>query len=380
MKSFFIATSVLIGTTIGVGIFSIPYVIAKIGFMPGFLYLIGLGLIILVLNLCYGEVVLRTKKNHQLIGYAKIYLGKWGELATIFAVYFGFYGALLAYLIIAGNFLYSILGNFFSLSSFDYSLIFSICTTTIIFFGIKAIPKIELLIIIFLLIIISIIFVFGFPQIKFENLISIDLKNFFLPFGVILFALGGVSAIPIMEIVLKEKKFLLKKAIILGTLIPLIIYILFSLVSIGVVGKIISENAIIDLGNFLGKEILFLGSIFGFFTVSTSFLSLGLALKQIYHYDYKLNKTISTTLVCFIPLFIFLAGWTNFIEIISITGLLIGGLDGILIILIYWQAKKKCDDTPAYSINIPRFVAYFIIVIFFLGILYEIWNLIFNKI
>lgn len=376
MRSFFIATCVLIGTTIGVGIFGIPYVIAKIGFMPGLLYLIGLGLIVLTLNLCYGEIVLRTKENHQLTGYAKIYLGKWGELATIFAVCFGFYGALLAYLIIAGNFLHSILGNFFSLSSFDYSLIFSIFTTIIIFFGIKVIPKIESLIIIFLLIIISIIFIFGFPQIKIENLIPIDLRYFFLPFGVILFALGGVSAIPIMEIVLKEKKFLLKKAIIFGTLIPLIIYILFSLIGVGIIGKTISENAIIDLGNSLGKEILFLGSIFGFFTVTTSFLSIGLALKQIYHYDYKLNKPISTALVCFIPLFIFLLGLTNFIEIIGITGLLIGGLDGILIILMYWQAKKKCDDTPMYSINIPHFLAYLIIAIFSLGILYQIWSLI----
>jgi len=376
MKSLFIAISVLIGTTIGVGIFGIPYVIAKIGFIPGFLYLIGLGLIILLLNLCYGEIVLRTKENHQLPGYAKIYLGKWGELLAIFATCIGFYGALLAYLIMAGNFLHSILEKIFPLYSFDYSLIFFVCITIMIFLGIKAIPKIEFLMSIFLLLIIIIIFVFGFPHIKIENLIPIDLTYFFLPFGVILFALGDVSAIPIMEIILKEKKFLLKKAIILGTLIPLIIYILFSLIGVGVIGKTISENSIIDLGNFLGKEILFLGSIFGFFAVSTSFLSLGLALKQIYHYDYNLSKPISTLLVCFIPFFLFLSGWNDFIKIISITGLLIGGLDGILIILMYWQAKKKGDDMPAYSINISNFLTYCIIAIFSLGILYEIWNLI----
>ncbi|MEK7167074.1 MAG: aromatic amino acid transport family protein [Patescibacteria group bacterium] len=372
MKSFFIAISVLIGTTIGVGIFGLPYVIAKIGFTPGMLYLIGLGLIILLLNLCYGEIVSRTKKNHQLPGYAKIYLGKWGEFVAILITCFGFYGALLAYLIMAGDFLHLILGKVFPLLSFDYSLIFFVFTTIAIFFGIKAIPKIEFLMVIFLLIIILIIFIFGFPQIKFENLLSMNLEYFFLPFGVILFALGGGSAIPIMEIVLKEKKFLLKKAIILGTLIPLIIYILFGLVCVGAIGQIMSENAIISLGNILGQKILFLGSIFGFFTTTASFLILGLSLKQIYHYDYNLNKTISTILVCFIPLLIFLFGWTDFIKIIGITGSFISGLAGIIIILIYWQAKTKGDDTPAYSMKIPYFLVYFIIAIFSLGIIYQI--------
>lgn len=218
----------------------------------------------------------------------------------------------------------------------------------------------------------------GFPQIKYENLIPINLTNFFLPFGVILFALGGISAIPVMEVVLEKEKFLLKKAIIIGSLIPLIIYILFSLIGVGIVGETVSKNAIISLGTVLGNKILFLGSIFGFFAVFSSFLNIGLALKQIYHYDFNFSKIISTILVCFIPLLIFLAGWTNFIEIISITGLLISGTSGILIILIYWQAKKKGDDTPAYSINIPYFFTYFIIAIFSLGILYQIWTLIFK--
>lgn len=379
MKSFFNATAVLIGTIIGVGIFGLPYAIAQIGFIPGILYLIGLGLIVLVLNLCYGEIVLRTKKNHQLPGYAEMYLGKWGKLTALLATAIGFYGALLAYLIMAGNFLYSILENSFALSAFDYSLIFFAFIVMAIFFGKKIIPQIEFFMAIFLIIVILIISILGAPQIKFENLIPIDLINFFFPFGIILFALGGASAIPIMEIALKEQKFLLKKAILLGSLIPLILYILFSLVGVGVAGKIISENAIIGLGNILGNKILFLGSVFGFFAVSTSFLSLGLALKQIYHYDYNLNKLLSTILVCIFPLLFFLFGWTNFIEIINVTGLSIGGLNGILIILIYWQAKKKGDDAPAYSMNIPRFLTHFIIAIFSLGILYQIWDLITGK-
>lgn len=124
MKPFFNAIAVLIGTIIGAGIFSLPYVIVKIGFIPGLLYLIGLGFVVLILNLCYGEIVLRTKKNHQLPGYAGIYLGKWGKLIAILATSIGFYGALLVYLIMAGDFLHSILGNSFTLSSFNYSLIF----------------------------------------------------------------------------------------------------------------------------------------------------------------------------------------------------------------------------------------------------------------
>lgn len=59
---------------IGAGILGIPYVVAKAGFLTGLLDLIIIGLAVLVLNLYVGEIMLRTKEDHQLTGYAEKYL------------------------------------------------------------------------------------------------------------------------------------------------------------------------------------------------------------------------------------------------------------------------------------------------------------------
>jgi tyrosine-specific transport protein len=78
-KQWFMASAMLIGTTIGAGFLAIPYVVSKSGFFVGLFYLVFLGLIILYLNLAVGEIGLRTQGQHQLTGYAQRYLGVWGK-------------------------------------------------------------------------------------------------------------------------------------------------------------------------------------------------------------------------------------------------------------------------------------------------------------
>ena len=62
-KSFFIAVSVLVGTCIGAGVLGIPYVAAKAGFLVALAYILLIGAMILIVNLCLGEVTLRTKET-----------------------------------------------------------------------------------------------------------------------------------------------------------------------------------------------------------------------------------------------------------------------------------------------------------------------------
>ena len=78
-KKFFATAFTLTGTIIGAGILGLPYVFSKSGFFIGAFWLIFLGFVMLFVNLCLGEVSLRTKKIHQLPGYAEKYLGKSGK-------------------------------------------------------------------------------------------------------------------------------------------------------------------------------------------------------------------------------------------------------------------------------------------------------------
>ena len=68
VKHFWGAVATMIGTIIGAGVLGIPYVIAKAGFVTGIIVIVGLGLLMMLMFLYFGEVVLRTKGKHQMTG------------------------------------------------------------------------------------------------------------------------------------------------------------------------------------------------------------------------------------------------------------------------------------------------------------------------
>ena len=92
-RKFFYATAVLVGGMVGVGIFGLPYVFAQAGFWAGMGLLVAIGLATLLIDLMYGEVILRTHAQHQIMGYARLYLGPYAQKVLFFsAVLMGYVG------------------------------------------------------------------------------------------------------------------------------------------------------------------------------------------------------------------------------------------------------------------------------------------------
>jgi amino acid transporter len=212
------------------------------------------------------------------------------------------------------------------------------------------------------------------PKINFVNLSGLNVKRFFIPYGVVLFAFLGEVALPeMLEEVNNEKK-LLKKAIIIGSLIPMFVYIIFSLLIVGVSGISTTENAFTGLINFVNPIAVKIGLLMGLTTILTSFLALGLALKEMYCYDFKLNKNLAWFLALFIPLLLFLSGVKNFIEILSVTGAVTGGIVGILIVLMHRKALNLGNRKPEFSIKSNIFVDVLLVLLFIFGIAYQVLN------
>ena len=123
-KTSLLAYASLIGTIIGAGVFGIPYVMSRSGILFSLFYFLILGGVALFLHLAFGEIVLRTKEKHRLIGYAQKYLGKKAKILITFSTLFGTIGALLAYIILGGDFLKIIFPvplSTFQLSSVSYT-------------------------------------------------------------------------------------------------------------------------------------------------------------------------------------------------------------------------------------------------------------------
>ncbi len=373
--AFFEATSTIIGTVIGAGIFGIPFVVAQAGYISGLSTIFIVWALILCTFLLLGEIVLRTKGKHQLAGYAQKYLGKKGKTLMYLALIIGIYGALIAYLIGEGQTIFNLFQPLFGGSVFIYQLIFFVFGAGIIKIGLKGVKKSEFLLVFALIIIVLILSLLALAFFQPSNLQQSEftLKSFFLPYGVILFAFLGFVAIPEASQILKKKKKLLCPSLFLGSLVPLFIYVIFTTVIVAATGQQTTEIATMGLGQ-LDFWLRIFGNLLVMIAMATSFLALGLALKETFVYDYSMNEWLAWALTCFVPLFFALFKWVDFIQAMSIAGSIAGGLSGLLIIFMYPQAKKLGQRKPEYSLNLPHWLLYLFGAAYVIGIVYIILN------
>ncbi|MBU1131781.1 hypothetical protein KKC32_00825 [Patescibacteria group bacterium] len=374
MKKIYFAEAVatLIGTIIGAGVLSLPFAIAAVGLIPGLILLCVLGSVVLITNLMVAEIILRTRARHQLAGYAKKYLGSRFYKLQTFNLVIGGFGALLAYIIGEGAILSSLLGG----DKFVYSLIFFAAAAIVLFFGLNAVKVFELWLVVGFVIVIMVIWGASGGAIDISNYNYIDLSQWFIPYGVILFAMSGAASVVTMREILKQEERQLKKAVVLGTIIPIIIYIIFACIVIGVTGRNTTEVATVGLGNVIGPYMIIFGNLFAFFAIGTSFLTIGLIIRDFFHLDLKLSKFSSWIITMSVPLILFLAGIRDFIETIGIVGGFTVGFTSIIIIFTFWQAKKKGDRAPEFSLPKFKIAGWFFIMIFFLGMAYVVYDLI----
>jgi len=371
-QRFLQAVAMLVGTTIGAGVLGIPYVVAQAGVLIGAADIIIIGAAIILLNLYLGEIVLRTKGKHQLTGYAQKYLGINGKRIMALASVFLIYGAMTAYIIGVGEALASI---FPGVSAFVFSLLFFAAGSAIVYLGLKAVAESEFLLTSVVIIILGLITVLALfsDQFTTANVTFIDLSKIALPYGVILFAFLGAVAIPEMSEELASRKKLLKKAIIIGGVIPIIGYAVFAAAVVGITGVETSQIATIKLGEVFGQKMIVFANLFAVFAMSTSFLALGLALKEMYNYDYNINKRLAWLAACVVPITVFVIGIKEFIPLIGLVGAVAGGVMGIMIVLMHSRAKKLGKRKPEFSIGNNRVLSALLILMFVGGIIYGVF-------
>lgn len=367
MSKLFIAVSALIGTIVGAGVLGIPYVVMRSGFVIGLANMVLVAVIVAITLLYLGEIGLRTKTNHHLPGYASLYLGKKGKYIMLFSLAFGIASALIAYLIGEGE---SFSYLFFNSTSYSlhFGIAFWFILSAMTYFGLKAMEKGEVLGMSAILALIVLILALNWNKINIDNLTYNNPQFFFVPFGVVLFAFLGFSAIPEIERMLGKDKHLTKKTILLSSLIVFIIYVIFTAVVIGINGTATPHLATLTLGK------IFI--ILGILTMFTSYLALSLALIDSLRFDFSFSRKKAWLITTLTPLIIFVLlnffNIASFIKVLGIGGTISGGIAGILILFMVKNAKKQGNRKPEYSIPYSRFLVWLISIIFSLGIILEV--------
>jgi amino acid permease len=367
-KNYVYPIAVFCGGMIGVGFLSLPYIALTAGIWLIIFYFIVLIALVITLNLIFADISLKTPDFKRFPGFVGVYLGKWGKLIAVISMVVGTYGVLLAYLIIGGEFLNDVFNPFFGGSALIYTLVYFLLGSIIIYFGIKVIARVEFVILTVLFISLLFIFLEGFTQIKLSNVfngglshnLQIGIKNFFLPYGPILFALWGIGIIPDIEEMLIGKKKSMKKIITIATFIVAIFYLLFIFVVLGVTGNQTTQTALTGLRGFLGPNIVSLSLLIGVFATFTAFISQGIVLKKVFEYDLNIKHWHAFVFTCFVPIILFLLGFKSFIPLLAFVGGVLLGIDGVLILLMYKKTGGK------------NVVIYPLSLVFLFGVIYEI--------
>lgn len=365
---YFQALALLAGTIIGVGMFAMPYVIAQTGFLLGILELAVLSGVILVIHLMYGDVALSRPEPHQLPGYVSHYLGKSWRAVAYLSSSVGLLGALVVYVILGTKFLGALMIPWLGDFAGEVATISFLVTGLLVFFYNSSISTeingiFSAMLVLFMVALIALGIIFG----NFGFIAKIDVGRTAVPYGVILFALAGTSVIPrVRETLLSDGRYL-KSVILWGTLVPAILYALFTAAILASSGGDVSQDAISGIAKQLGEPTAILGNLIGFLAVITSFIGVGLTFKELLNIDFGITKNLAWVITSFLPFVLVAIGISDFIRVISFVGALAIGAEGTLIVSM-WMSLS----THRIIGRFPAVAAYGIVAMFVLGVIYEI--------
>ncbi len=371
------AAAAQLGFIIGVGIFSVPYIVAQSGFAIGMLWIALLGVVLMVVNIFYSEVVTNVSGRHRLPGYAMALSGPRARILAFTTNILGAWSAIIAYSIVGGEFCYSLLSPVFGGTQFWYVVIFGLLGAVIIGRGLKLLERTEFIMTILLVGIMMLIIASGLGESSWLNFAhDFNVRNLFFPYGVILFALGGAGAVPVMRDMVSTKK-QLRLAIVIGSLAATGLTALFAVAVVGATGALTSPEALDGLSRVVGEWVVGVGHMFGLLAIITSYLVTGLNIQQVFEYDLKTSKPLAWLLAFGVPLGIFLAGARNFISVIDFSGSIFGSVESVLMIGLYLalihKQKKRLASRRALQI-----ISWILITVFVSGffakILHHLWQ------
>lgn len=349
MNRTLLTTTTLMGTIMGAGILGLPYIASKVGVGITIGWLIVLGACMMYLMLGLGEVILRTQSKHQLTGYARKYVGKIGERGMVFSMIFGIYAALLAYILGESQSLSFIITGSFQ-QSITLGFLFWGVMSLATYGGITMEKKGELIGVGIVLLLVIVLVVLAFPEIKTSNLTYVNITNWATPIGLVIFSLLGYSALPEARQHLGKKAPTLKKAIILAYGITIVVYAALLILIVGALGERTPEIATLALGRRF--------AIIGVITMSTAYLALATALINMLRYDYKWTRKNAWILTSLVPFVLFaiisLTQIATFTTILELGGLISGGIAMIIILLMMQRAKRRGERKPEYTLPLFR--------------------------
>jgi len=354
---------IFLSTIIGLGVFVLPYALLKGGFWFIFWFIFSF-ISFFIIHLLFAEIIFQTKENYNLPGLAGLYLHKDLKNVVWILDFFGMLGVFLIYLLAFERFWSVVLGEYTTLAK----IIFTLFNLYFISKNLKIFAQFETVLgLSIILFFIFISFWFSF-HINFSHLSLIfqGKKDFFLPYGVLLFSFSGTSAVPlVLDLLGRNKEKFIKVNLISLALVSLI-YLFYSFSTLGFLGLNISETSLESFRSFMPLPLFLV--ILLLVTFNIMLIDLAFYLKRGLIFDYGFSQTRANLILIFSILLLLFISSDSLVKIISVISEVFLGFNLLILNLIYLKLKEK----KYFKLN--SFLIFFISFIYFLGILHGIFK------
>lgn len=347
IRSWWRAYGLFTGGVIGVGVFGLPAVLTRAG-LPVFLFHLALvALLVWWVQRCYLVVVAGTPGRHRLPGYARLLLPPLGYRVTATAHVLGLVGANVAYLLAGSTFVHALLTPVLPLPWLGALLLYFLPGALLLLGGLRALPALELVILALFLFVLAIL---PFPAREVFSVERIALTGgssaVFLPYGILLFSLWGISLIPeTVELARRSTRRALS-VVTAGLLTALLSYLIFAVLVAGITGQGTTEDALTGLQETLGDGVVVLALLFGVLTTFSSYLALGLTLLKTLSFDFRIPRLASWALTMFVPIILILLGVESLLAVLAVTGAVFLGIEGIAVLAMRWKLGQRRHSSP----------------------------------
>ncbi len=342
---------VIAGVNIGVGMLALPVVTAQGGLIPATMLYALCALFMVALARLILEACTWVPKGSHLVTITKTFLGRPGSILCWVIYLFLFYCLLIAHLAAGGDAVYEFSGHFLPhwLSTLVYLLIFA----PVVYLGTRSVERLNM----YLMAAIVVTFVpfalSAFSHLKASLLYEHHWKQAGIAIPAILAAFGFQNLVPTLYTYMDGDHKTLRKAIWLGTLIPLLLYMLWEIFTVGIIPKEdlikaqkIGQSAIEPLQGVLHSDFVTgFAQAFATIAMSTSFIGMSIAFIDFWADGLQFKKqgmqhVVLMFLVFFIPLIAVFINPEIFIIALNFSGG-IGEilLYGVLPVLFLWSGR-----------------------------------------
>lgn len=326
-----LALGTFLATVIGVGMFGLPAVAERSGFVPFVVALLVIAPLVLVLHERFTEMILGTPERDRIPGYVGRYLGTPWKRVGIIVSSAGMLGALLAYLIVGGAFVQLLVSAFAPISLPGATALFFLAGTLLIALGVRSVASLDVLLMALFFVITLVLLVIALPHFTTAYVATQQWRAAPFSYGIILFSLWGLSLVPETAELAGRNRGALRGVIGIGLAITVVLYILFTVTVLGVTGPATTADALSGFLAATDARWTLLAALFGFIATFTSYISLGLNLKQTLQLDGRFSTATALGAVAVIPAALYGLGAKNFLAVIGFTGAILLGIEAMLV-------------------------------------------------